>query len=331
LYSITCSLIAVLALAFLAYLGVGILGLDVLFGVILPYLAFFVFTAGIVYRVFIWARVPVPFRIPTTCGQQKTLPWIKSSYLDNPHGTAGVVGRMALEVLLFRSLFRNTRTEIQGGSKVIHGSAKLLWLGALAFHWTFLVILIRHLRFFLEPVPRPVQFLAAADSFMQVGIPLLYASSFIFVAAVSYLFIRRVVVPQLRYISLASDYFPLFLLLGIGLTGILMQQLFRTPIDDVKALAMGLVSFHPAAPEGIHYIFYIHLLYVCVLLMYFPFSKLLHMPGVFLSPTRNLANNNRSKRHINPWNYPVKVHTYQEYEDEFREKMKQAGIPVEKE
>jgi hypothetical protein len=35
--------------------------------------------------------------------------------------------------------------------------------------------------------------------------------------------------------------------------------------------------------------------------------------------------------HTNPWDYPVKVHTYEEYEDEFRDKMKAAGIPVDKE
>jgi hypothetical protein len=57
----------------------------------------------------------------------------------------------------------------------------------------------------------------------------------------------------------------------------------------------------------------------------------MHLGGVFFSPTRNLANNNRSRRHINPWNYRVQVHTYEEYEDEFRDRMKEAGIPVEKE
>jgi nitrate reductase gamma subunit len=56
----------------------------------------------------------------------------------------------------------------------------------------------------------------------------------------------------------------------------------------------------------------------------------MHMGGVFLSPTRNLVNNNRARRHINPWNYPVKVHTYQEYEDEFRDVMKAADMPLEK-
>jgi nitrate reductase gamma subunit len=67
-----------------------------------------------------------------------------------------------------------------------------------------------------------------------------------------------------------------------------------------------------------------------VLLAYFPFSKLMHLGGIFMSPTRNMANTSRVKRHVNPWNYPVKVHSYGAYEDEFREKMIEAGLPVEK-
>ena len=94
---------------------------------------------------------------------------------------------------------------------------------------------------------------------------------------------------------------------------------------------MGLASFSPTIPEGIGVIFYIHLFLICVLFAYFPFSKLMHMGGVFLSPTRNMVNNSRAVRHINPWNYPVHVHTYEEYENDFREKMKKAGLPVEKE
>ena len=83
-------------------------------------------------------------------------------------------------------------------------------------------------------------------------------------------------------------------------------------------------------PDSVSPIFYGHIFLVCVLLAYFPFSKLTHMAGVFLSPTRNMANNNRAVRHINPWDYPVKLHPYDEYEDELRDKMKAAGIPVEK-
>jgi hypothetical protein len=98
----------------------------------------------------------------------------------------------------------------------------------------------------------------------------------------------------------------------------------------VKELAMGLVTFHPHVPDGIGIRFYIHLFLVCVLIAYFPFSKLTHLAGIFLSPTRNLSNNSRFVRHVNPWDYPVKVHTYDEYEEEFRDKMVEAGIPVDK-
>jgi nitrate reductase gamma subunit len=143
--------------------------------------------------------------------------------------------------------------------------------------------------------------------------------------------LRRIIDPKLKYFSLAADYFPLFLLLSIAITGILMRYISKVDIVGIKELAMGLFSFQPVVPEGIGIMFFIHLFLVCTLLIYFPFSKLLHMPGVFLSPTRNLANNNRMKRHINPWDYPVRIHTYEEYEDEFRDKMKEAGIPLEKE
>jgi nitrate reductase gamma subunit len=94
---------------------------------------------------------------------------------------------------------------------------------------------------------------------------------------------------------------------------------------------MGWVTFKPVVPKDINIVFYIHLFLVSTLFIYFPMSKLMHMAGVFLSPTRNLANNNRAEMHVNPWNYPVKVHTYEEYENDFREKMKAAGLPVEKE
>ena len=94
---------------------------------------------------------------------------------------------------------------------------------------------------------------------------------------------------------------------------------------------MGLISFNPLVPETIGTIFYVHLFLISVLFAYFPFSKLMHMAGVFMSPTRNMPNDSRMVRHINPWNHPVHLHTYEEYENDFRDKMKGAGIPVEKE
>ncbi len=324
------SFFTVVLLVLLAFLGLKIANLYYLFGVIIPYAALAIFIIGFVYRVMKWASSPVPFRIPTTCGQQKSFPWIKQNKIENPSSTWGVIIRMLLEVLAFRSLFRNTKTESRDG-KLSYGSDKWLWMAGLAFHWSFLVILIRHFRFFAADVPSVIHLIESLDSFLQIGVPLLYMTDIVLVAAVTFLFIRRVVIPQVNYISLIADYIPLFLILGIAISGILMRYLFKVHLVGVKNFAIGLINFNPVIPEGVGVIFYIHLFLISSLFAYFPFSKLMHAGGIFLSPTRNLANNSRMKRHINPWDYPVKVHTYEEYEDDFREKMKNVGIPVEKE
>ncbi|MGD8306952.1 MAG: sulfate reduction electron transfer complex DsrMKJOP subunit DsrM [Ignavibacteria bacterium] len=325
------SLFAIIILILAVIIGVETAGLEFVFGVILPYTAFTIFIVGIIIKVIKWARSPVPFHIPTVAGQQKSLPWIKSSKLDSPHSTLGVVGRMLLEVLLFRSLFRNTKAELKEGPVLVYGSSKYLWIFALAFHWSFLIIILRHFRYFLEPIPFFVPSLQSLDSFFQIGLPILYISNIVILAALFFLLFRRVVDPKLKYFSLSSDYFPLLLIIAIAVTGVLMRYFIKVDIISIKELAIGLFTLNPVVPESIGIMFYIHLFLVCVLLAYFPFSKLLHMAGVFLSPTRNQANNSRMKRHINPWNKPVRIHTYEEYEDEFRDKMKAAGLPLDKE
>ena len=329
--NILFSFFAILLIIATVIIGVETAQLEFLFGVIFPYAAVATFLIGIIYQIIKWARSPVPFHIPTVSGQQKSLSWIKSSKLDSPHSTLGVIGRMALEILLFRSLFRNTKAQLKDGPALVYGSSKYLWLGALAFHWSLLVIVLRHFRYFAEPIPSFVIFLQNYDGLFQIGLPILYITNVVILAALTFLFLRRLTDSKLKYISLASDYFPLFLIISIAVTGILMRYFTKVDIVSVKELAIGLFSFNPVVTQGIGIMFYIHLFLVSVLLAYFPFSKLLHMPGVFLSPTRNLANNSRMKRHINPWNKPVRIHTYEEYEDEFRDKMKAAGLPLDKE
>ena len=324
------SVIAILILTLLA-LGIAFSAtFSFLLTAVLPYAAFAVFIAGFIYRVVKWAKAPVPFRITTTCGQQTSLPWIKSNPLESPSTIWGVLGRMALELFLFRSLFRNTDVAIVG-QRPVYGSAKWLWFFGLLFHWSLLIIVLRHLRFFIEPIAPLIGGLAALDGFFEIGVPTLYLSDVAVLAGLTFLFLRRMVVPKLRYISLVTDYFALLLLLGIVATGLLTRHFFPADLLQLKNLALGWVTFSPAVPKGVGPVFYIHLCFVFTLLAWFPFSKLMHMGGIFLSPTRNLANDNRMNRHLNPWNAPVKVHTYEEYEEEFREKMKLVGLPLEKE
>jgi len=332
------SLLAVIVLALISYFLVeAASGFKVLFGVIIPYLAFLIFIAGFINRMMGWARSPVPFRITTTCGQQKSLPWIKPNRIETPFSKRAVIVRMLLEIVFFRSLFRNTRLKLKSGPKIAYNLEIFLWAGALAFHWAFFTVLLRHLRFFTEPVPILVQALENVDAFFRVeilydvaqfGLPGVYLSGIVLLAAVTYLFLRRVFIPNVRYISLAADFFPLFLIIGIAITGILMRYVTKIDVTAAKELTMGLVTFHPTIPQGVSSIFYVHLFFVSILLIFFPFSKLMHLGGIFLSPTRNMPADTRATRHVNPWNYPVHVHTYEEYEDEFREKMVEAGLPV---
>jgi nitrate reductase gamma subunit len=324
------SIIAILILTLLALGFAYSTGLTYLLTVVIPYAAFAVFVVGFIYRVVQWAKAPVPFRIPSTCGQEKSLPWIRTNPLDNPSCLWGVIGRMALEILLFRSLFRNTKVEILQ-KRPVYDSAKGLWFFGLLFHWSLLIIVVRHLRFFIEPIAGWINSLSALDGFFEIGIPTLYLSDAAILAGLSFLLLRRLVSSRLRYISLFTDYFSLLLILGVVGTGLLMRHFFPADLLQVKNLALGWVTFSPVVPREVGTLFYMHLCFVFTLMAFFPMSKLMHAGGVFLSPTRNLANDSRVQRHINPWNAPVKVHTYEEYEDEFRDKMKLAGLPVEKE
>jgi nitrate reductase gamma subunit len=331
------SLLAVIILFLLAYVGVSAVpATKWLFGVIIPYAAVFIFIVFFIRRILSWARVPIPFKIPTTGGQQKSMSWVKHAKFDNPDSKAGVFVRMLLEVVAFRSLFRNTRMRIREG-KVTYALEIFLWFGALAFHYAFFTVIFRHLRFFTEPVPLPVQLVESVDSFFrlelaanafQFGVPGVYLSDLVLLGAVTYLLVRRLLVPGVKYISLASDYFPLFLIIGIALTGILMRYFLRIDVAGAKELSIGLATFRPTIPENLGSIFFVHLFLVSILLAYFPFSKLMHLGGIFMSPTRNMTTDTRARRHVNPWNYPVEVHTYDEYEDDFREKMIEAGLPV---
>lgn len=329
------SLLVVALVAIIAWFG-SQAGLGSLFGVVLPYVAIAIFLVGVVWRMIWWAKSPVPFAIPTTGGQEKSLDFIKQAKWDCPDTTWGVVKRMILEVFLFRSLFRNVNAEIKTddpinkGPRLVYYSSKWLWVFGLLFHYCFFIVFFRHFRFFMDPVPGCVSFVETIDGIMQIGAPRFFWTGALLFLAVCFLLLRRVCNPRVRYISLFQDYFPLWLILGISGTGICMRYFTKTDITQAKAFIMGLVHFHPISAAGLDPIFFTHVCLVSVLLAYFPFSKLTHMAGIFFSPTRNLPANTRRIRHINPWNPPKAFLTYPEYEDMYREAMVGAGLPVDK-
>ncbi len=324
----------VLGLLAIAYIGAGLLGMTTFFGVVLPYVAFILFLGGVVYRIWNWGKSPVPFNITTTCGQAKSLDFIKSNPIETPTTKRGLVARMFLEVVFFRSLFRNTRAELTEDNNLAYQWEKWLWIFAILFHWGMFFTLLRHFRFFTAEVPAWVTFISDIDGVIQIDLHPVYITGFMLLGGVTLLLLRRLYMPKVRYISLLNDYFPLMLLIGIALTGMTMHyvNVARVDVTNIRELMLSLVTFQPLSlqPGDVSVVFYMHLTLVCTLLIYFPWSKLMHAVGIFMSPTRNMTSNSREVRHVNPWNPVVEFHTYMEYEDEYRDKMIKFGLPVEK-
>ncbi|MDP3426053.1 MAG: sulfate reduction electron transfer complex DsrMKJOP subunit DsrM, partial [Humidesulfovibrio sp.] len=325
------SLILVLALVVIATLGAGAAKMQIIFAYCVPGTAFIIFVVGFVAKVIGWAKRPVPFRIPTTGGQQQTLDWIPQNKWDNPSTGPQTAMRMFLEIVTFRSLFRNTKVVLkhdEGKNPIVaYVSNKWLWLFAILFHYSFLIIVVRHMRLFLQPVPQIITAVEFVDSIFQIYAPTLYQTNLLILAGVGFLLARRLFDARLRYISLVNDYFPLFLILAIALSGMYMRYIAKVDVMAIKDVVMGLTTFRFKAPVGVDVSFYVHVFLVSTLLVYFPFSKLMHLGGVFLSPTRNLPNDTRMHHHENPWNDPaIKPHSYEAYEDEFREPMFEAGL-----
>lgn len=324
------ALVGILLIFGVTCIGVDVLGLTSVFGIFLPYFAVAVFLVGVIYRIVNWSKSPVPFNIVTTAGQAKSLDFIKTNPIENPTTRVGVVIRMILEVTVFRSLFRNSTAELTEEGNIAYQWEKWLWLFALMFHWGMFFTLLRHFRFFTKDVPGWVGAIEKVDGVLWIDLHHVYITGFLMVGGLFLLLCRRLLSPKVRYISLLNDYFPLLLLLFIGLTGMTMRYMDHVDIDNVRNLMISLVTFHPQAPGPIGLHFYFHLTLVCTLLIYFPASKLMHAFGVFMSPTRNMINNSREVRHINPWNPVVEFHSYEDYEDEFREKMVKVGLPVDR-
>jgi len=205
----------------------------------------------------------------------KTPAPLKIPTMPAPLTQGGVRIRMLKEVVLFHSLFR---------------SNKIIWLFGWLFHLGLFVVLFRHLRYATEPVWEIVAVMQPIGVYM----------GFAMLAGLLGLWARRIFVERIRYITNPSDHLMLGLIVLIAVTGLMMKYVSHTDIVQVKAFALGILYFD-WQPLPTDFFFMLHLLLVAALMIVFPFSKLLHAPGVFFSPTRNQVDDSREKRHIAPW------------------------------
>jgi nitrate reductase gamma subunit len=226
----------------------------------LYYAAAAILAAGVAAKVWRYARTPAPLKIPTT---------------PAPRTRTGVVWRMLREVTVFESLYR---------------ANKWIWLFGWVFHVALALVLLRHLRYFTEPLPALVELAQEPGIFAGLAM----------VAALAGLWARRFLVERIRYISTVSDHLMLALLILIGISGLMMKFVRHTDVVAVKAFMLGLLRFdwQPLPADGP---LLVHLTLVALLMVIFPASKLLHAPGVFFSPTRNQVDDPRERRHLAPW------------------------------
>ena len=231
-----------------------------IFYAVMFYVATGVFVVGLARKIRSYAKVSAPLKIPTT---------------PAPMTATGVGWRMTREVVFFESLFK---------------SNKWTWILGWTFHAALLLVVLRHLRYFQEPVWLPVALIQPFGTY----------AGFAMGAGLAGLWARRWLVDRVRYISTPSDHLMLALLLAIGLSGLGMRFVAHTDIIAVKAFMLGLMRFDwqplPSDPALL-----VHLALVALLMIIFPISKLLHAPGLFFSPTRNQADNAREARHISAW------------------------------
>ena len=224
------------------------------------YIATAVLVGGLAYKIWLYQRVPAPLKIPTT---------------PAPTTRSGVVYRLFKETVFFESLFK---------------SNKWIWLFGWLFHFGLLLVLLRHLRYFTEPVWFWVNWLQPFGKY----------ASFMMIVGLMGLLLRRIVVDRVRYISSPSDHLMLLLLLAIGVTGVLMTFFYPVDIVTMKIFFLGLMRLDPQ-PLPSDLLMVVHLALVAFLMIIFPFSKLLHAPGLYFSPTRNQVDNPREQRHIAAW------------------------------
>ncbi len=227
----------------------------ILVGVVLPYVAIAVFFVGMIYRIYRWKKLKSP---PMTLF---------------PAPAAG--GRNAINVIqeafLFKSLFRGDR---------------LLWVLAWLFHVVLALIFLGHLRVITNVDQLLMKLGMSEDGISVMSSSAGGAAGVVILITTIFLFIRRLFVPRVREITGLGDYLALILVAVILITGNMMRfggEHFD--LTGARSYFAGLASFSNVggAPVLVNNLFLAHMCLAFLLLMYIPFSKILHFGGIFFT------------------------------------------------
>lgn len=255
-------------------------------GIVLPYVTVILFVGGLSFRALRWLSIPVPTKIMIT---------------PAPTTWPGVFERLSLDFVVFRSLMK---------------AGRKLWLGGWLFHILLGITLLTHLVNFFD-----------YGLWNAVGYGWYQAAGYagiIFGSIVAFLFLRRILHPGVRYVSKPSDYGILLLLLSIIFLGDYTRTFGGVDVGAVSQYLNNLLTLKPTLPPN-NLAFILHLLLAQVFLMYLPFSKVSHLVGWVLAPTRNQLNDARARWHQNPWNPQIELEPYASYVARYQRELEELG------
>lgn len=220
-------------------------------GGVLPYIAVSVFVAGMAYRFYVWFNTKQPGKMKLFTSHDSTL-----------------AKDVLAEALLFPSLFRGDRS---------------LWTMSWFFHITLALAAIGHLRVVTGFVDGTLMALGMSEGgILQMSAVAGGGAGIVLLCTGVLLLVRRLSIPRVREISGIPDFFALLLLIAIITTGNAMRFGQHISLTETREWAQSLLAFSPNVPTGNGW-FLLHALLAFLLLMYIPFSKILHFGGIFFT------------------------------------------------
>lgn len=223
-------------------------------GVLLPYLAVLTFLGGMVYRFQVWRKLASP----------------AMTLFPAPATDADRTWNTIQEAVFFKSLLRGDR---------------LLWSFAWAFHVILALILVGHLRVFVNADALLLKLGMSAQGIQAMSSSVGGAAGAVIVATAMFLLLRRLVIPRVREITNLADLLVLLLIGAVIITGDVMRFSEHFDLKLTRNYFAALASFGPstAAPVLQNNIFLVHMILALTLIMLMPFSKLVHFGGLFFT------------------------------------------------
>ncbi|MFZ5651867.1 MAG: respiratory nitrate reductase subunit gamma [Bacillota bacterium] len=224
---------------------------------ILPYITLVIFTFGLLYRLGRWAGARIVHNITLS---------------PFPQSNGQVLGIFGAELVFFRSLFSSDRA---------------LWAGSWAMHMALFAVIGGHAMGIYFLGKQFVYIGMSASLSEQMSAVLGTLMGLVMFAGLLYLLIRRITITKVKEVTSTSDFLHLILLLTIVTIGNVMriwEHDLGIAYAPVKDYVTQLVMLQPVPLNHEVFtkpLFVLHLLFVQILLMIFPFSKLMHVFGMF--------------------------------------------------